>query len=430
LFWKEANERFNERHFAEAIAAYAQITPDFVHYEAALVDIAKAHAATGDFAAARSALAAFREHVDKTPLSGSDTQKQQVRSEALADAEFTEVGIAYYEARGSAEFQVQGDLTKYPAALEKAQAFLTNFAKDGAQHLPHVLEYIGRLQTDLGRLDLAEAAYKQLQARDELRASRLATGIFKEYQGQVKSLTDELDRAIAAGKTDDEITRATAEVNAMRGKLVALGTDYIAASPKPQLAILIGTMLAWEQLREWPRVETVARKAIELYGAETDQGTKQAVDRQVRGKLGEALLQQGRFTEAYDMLVAAEKADPTHWELKRQICRALGGWFEFNSAGGTVKEPGLDRPAEAYAKYFQEYRAWALRPEVKPFSLDWYRFHWELYWFASQAAAKDGKMKDIADRIYRIARATDDFATLKGHGAAGMLLFRCFQANH
>lgn len=434
LYWKEANELFNAKKYAEAIAAYGKITQDFPWYEASLVNVARAHATAGDFAAARKALADYRAYTEKTTLPASETGKQQVRASAQADAEYTEVGIAYTEARGAEDMKIAKDLTKYPAAIAKAQGFVTNFAKDGERNIPVVLEYIGRLNTDLAKLDQAEAAYAQLKQKDAARASRLATEIFKEYQNQVKSLTTELDQAIAKGKPDAEINKATADLNVVRQKLVALGMDYIAGSPKPQLAILVGTMLSWEQLGEWKRVDEVAQKTLDLYASDTAEATKRVVDQIVRPKIGDALLQQRRFTEAYDMLVAAEKANPTQWELKRQISRALGGWFEFNKSGTPVKEPGLDKPAEAYQKYYGDpensYRRWATRPEVKDYSLEWYRFHWETYWFARQAGAKgDGKMKDIADKVYRIARSQDDFASLKNHGAEGLLLFRYFQAN-
>ena len=429
LFWKQANDLFNQKKYAEAIAQYREIKPDFTHYEASLVNIGRAYAAAGDYAAARAALAAFQDYVQKTTLAASDTGKQQVRVSAIADAAFTEVGIAYVEARGTDEPKVARDLTKYPAALERVQGFLANFQKDGERYLPVVLEYLGRLNTDLAKLDEAEAAYAQLKAKDGVRASRLATEIFKEYQTQVKSLTTELSAAIQKGALDAAITKATNDIDAVRKKLTALGTDYIANSPKAQLGILVATMTAWEDLGDWKRVDEVAKKTLELYGADTTEATKRVVDQIVRPKIGEALLQQRQFQDAYDMLIAAEKANPTQWELKRQICRALGGWFEFNSTGTGVKVPGLDRPADAYTKYFTEYRTWALRPEVAQFSLEWYRFQWELYWFAKQAGQKDGKMKDIADKVYRIARATDDFATLKSHGADGLKLFRYFQSN-
>lgn len=433
LFWKEANERFNEKKYGEAIASYGKITADFTFYEQALVNVGRALAASGKFAEARKALGDFREYVAKTTLPASETGKQQVRASALADAEFADTQMAFSEARGNDEFKLKRDLTKYPAALEKAQGFVANFAKEGERHIPVTLEYIGRLNTDLGKLDLAEAAYVQLKEKDPPRASRFATEVFKEYQNQVEALSNELDRVSAKDGGDAQIQKATQDVTAARQKLVALGTDYIAGASKAQLGILVHTLLNWEKLREWTKVDEVAQKTLALYGADTNDDTKKVIDQIVRPMVGEALLHQRRFQEAYDMLVSAEAANPAQWELKRQIARALGGWFEFDKVGTGQKVAGLERPVDAYIKYYGDkekaYRVWALRADVKPYSLEWYRFHWETYWFCKQAGATDSKYKDIATTIYKKARANDDFATLKRHGAQGLLLFRYFQSN-
>ncbi len=429
LFWKGANDAFNDKKFAEAIAGYGKVQPDFLYYEQARVNMARAQSANGDFKAARKTLEDYRTWTAANTIEARETGRLQVRSMAVANAEFTEVQMTYLEARGSEEFKLKKDLTKYPAALEKARAYLTNFSKDGEANLPTVLENIGRLHADLAELDKAEEAYAQLKMKDAPRASRLATEIFREYQNQVKSLGEELNQTIAKDKGDAAITAATSALNAMRSKLVTLGTDYISGAPKPQLAILIATMQSYESLSDWKRVDEVAHKTLEVYGDDTADTTKKTVDQLVRPKIGEALLQQQRFSEAYDMLVAAEKANPNHWEIKRLICRALGGWFEFSKTGQGTRVPGLDKPAEAYLKYYTEYRTWGEREDVKKYSLEWYQFQWEAYWFARQAGPKDSKYKDIADKFYRIAKAQDDFATLKTHGADGLLLFRYFQIN-
>jgi tetratricopeptide (TPR) repeat protein len=433
LFWKQANDLFNAKKYPEAIKEYRQVDKGFQLYERAQVLIARCQAAIGDLAAARQSIADYRAFAATTEIPARETARQQVRAAAMAEAEFTEMQMAYLEARGSEELKLKKDLTKYDAAIERAQAFATN-AKDGDTNLATALEYLGRLNAEKGDLERAEGAYTQLKAKDPVRASRLATEVFKEYQTKVKTLKDELDQAIAKDLGEAEVQKALAATNAMRGKLVALGLDYITSSPKPQLAILVGTMQNCESLGDWKRVDEVAQKSIELYGTDTTEATKKTIDMIVRPKVGEALLQQQRFQEAYDMLVAAEKVNPTQWELKRQIARALGGWFEFNpQTGAPVKVPGLDRPAEAYQKYYgdpkESYRIWASRPEVKQFSLEWYRFQWETYWFARQAGQKDGKFKEIADKFYRTARSTDDFASLKKHGAEGLELFNFFRAN-
>jgi tetratricopeptide (TPR) repeat protein len=430
LFWKAANEAFNDKKYAEAITEYAKIQPDFLYYELGRVRAAKAQSATGDFAGTRQTLKAYREWAEANPIDSRDTGKQQVRGMAMAEAEYTEVQMLYSEARGAEEFQLQKDLTKYPAAIERARTFVANFAKDGDAYIATVLAYLGRLHTDLGELDQAEKVYAQLKQKDEVRASRLATEVFKEYQDQVASLRKEEDAAIAQGKDDATIAAATSALSQARAKLVALGLDYIGNSPKPQLAVLIGTMQAAEQLGQWKRVDEVARKTLDLYGGDADGNTQKVVDLLVRPMIGEALLRQQRFQEAYDMLIAAEKANPQQWEIKRQICRALGGWFEFSATGAPLRIAGLDKPAEAYDKYYGEYRTWGLRtPEVKKYSLEWYRFHWEAFWFAKQAGEKVGKYKEYADSLYRIAKSTDNFATLRSYGAEGMALQRNFQFN-
>lgn len=429
LGWKTANQAFNDKEYQKAIDNYKLIAPDFLYYEQAQVRIGKAQAQLGDFAGARQTLTTYREWASANAIDARDTGKQQIRAASMAEAAFTEVQMAYSEARGDEQFQLQKDLTKYPAAIEAARTFVTNFAKDGDAYVSTALAYLGRLHADLGELDKAEQVYAQLKQKEEVKASRLATEVFKEYQDQVASLNKELDQAIAQKKDDATIGAASTALDGVRAKLVALGLDYIGNSPKPQLGVLIGTMQAAEKLAQWKRVDEVARKTLDLYGEEKDETTKRVIDLLVRPMIGEALLRQQRFQEAYDMLVAAENANPQQFEIKRQICRALGGWFEFSTTGAPLRIAGLDKPAEAYTKYYSEYRTWGLRPDVKKYSLDWYRFHWEAFWFAKQAGEKDSKFKEYADSLYRIAKSTDNFETLRNYGVEGVALLRNFQFN-
>ncbi|MDA7494460.1 hypothetical protein N8467_00170 [bacterium] len=145
------------------------------------------------------------------------------------------------------------------------------------------------------------------------------------------------------------------------------------------------------------------------------------------------LLKHRRFQEAYDLLIAAEEANPTDWEVKRQIARALGGWFEFSETGEPVPVLGLDKPIEAYRKFYGDptnsYRVWATRPAAEKYSLEYNRFMWECFWFAKQAGREDGKFESTAASFYRKARSTDDFAWLRAKGAEGEEIYRYFQAN-
>lgn len=427
IFWKEGNNAMQEKKYAEAAAAFAKIDEAFVYYEQARVRIARAQSSAGDFAAARKTIADYRAWAQSHEANNST--KQSVRSQAMVEAAFIEVQQGFSESRGDDELKLKQDLTKYPAAIEVAKSFLTNHGKDGDAFVPVVLAYIGRLYADVGQMERAEEAYAQLKQKDPARSSRLATEIFKEYQTQEKALAKELDDAIAKNLGDKVIETATSTLDAKRSKLAALGLDYIASSPEPQLGVLVSTMQAFARLLDWKRVDEIAKKTLEQFGNNADPKVKVVVDQLVRPMVGEALLQQRRFQEAYDMLIAAEKANPTHWEIKRQIARCLGGWFEMDKTGRGQKVPGLARFAEAYSKHFTEYRTWAERPEVKKYSLEWYQFYWECYWFAKQASDKDGKFKDIAEKFYRIAKSTDDFATLRNYGVDGKRIETYFKLN-
>lgn len=426
IFYKEGNAAFTEKNYKRAAEQYRQVPPDFTQYETARVRVAMAEAFGGNVDQAIKTLEEYREYTKQNEIDARDAGLQQVREAALASGELLEAQLAYFQARGNEELNIEKDATKYQDAIAKLKAFSTNNPSN--PNVPIATAYLGRLFCDIGELDRAEEMYATLKQKDQTRAARLATEIFLEYRNQEKSLDDELTAAISK---DDEAAQKAArqQLEQVRQKLSALGLDYINNSPKPQIAVLVNTMNAFEALGEWQRVGEIARKTLDLYGEDTDPAVQKVVDLTVRPMIGEALLQQRKFTVALEMLEKAEEANPEQWEIKRQISRCLGGWFEFNATGQGVREPGLDRAEEAYLKYYTEYRKWALRPAVQPYSYEWYRFHWECYWFAKQAAKKDSKYEETAQKFYRKARATDDFATLKSLGSKGQELFNMFLYN-
>ncbi|MBK8097812.1 MAG: hypothetical protein IPK26_11935 [Planctomycetes bacterium] len=427
--FKDGAQFFQERKFQEAAEAYGKITTEFLQYEVAQVRIGRCHQALGDFTKARQTFADYRAWAAGKAIEDNRKDKQQLRQSAMTEAAFSEAVMGYYEAYGNTELKLQKDLTKYPAAMAALNAYRTNHAKDGDLSLPIILDFLGRLHADQGQMDQADQIYAELKKVDAATASRLATEMFRQHLNIVGNLEKEQTAALAGGdKTAAEA--ATRALEDARKKLTALGLDYAANSPKPQLGVLVNTMNSFEQLADWKKVDEVAQKALQLYGNETEAKTKEVMDLSVRPKIGEAMLRQKQFTQAHEMLVAAEKANPNQWELKRLIALALGGWFEFDERGAAVRVPGLDKPTEAYQKYWVEYKQWGLRqPDVRKFSIEWYRFHWEAYWFALQAGAKDPKAKENAQTLFRIAKSTDNFASLKKLGAEGNQLARFFDQN-
>ena len=433
LRWKIAGQRMQERKYAEAAAEFAQVTSEFLNHELAMVRQATALQLAGDYAGAKKALDAYRAWLEtkEAVLEPRRTDKATVRKLAMAEAAFRDAAIGYDEAVGAEKTGLKKDLTKYPAAIEKLRAFVTNHQGDGDQLLAYALDNLGRLHAELGELDKAENAYLQLREKDAAGtlSPRLATVVFDAYLNKVKSLEQEQAKAIADGKTSQELAPLNDELRSTRQRLVALGQEYIKASAKPQVGIMVVTMQQYELLADWAKVGEVSQRIIDLFGAETEKKTKDLVDLAVRPKIGEAMLRQKQFQQAYDMLVAAEAANPNQWELKRLISLALGGWLEFDSTGRPVKVPGLGKPKEAYDKFFGEYKTWALRPGIAQYSIEWYTFQWEAYWFALQAAPDNSTYKGYAQSLYRIARATDDFETLKSLGAKGLDLFDRFKLN-
>lgn len=431
VHWKNGNDRFVERKWSEAAAAYEQVPADFLYYELARARLVKAHMAGGDFAKARATVAAYRawlETKDAT-LDPKRTDKAQVREMTIREIDYTEADMAYKEAYGDAGLKIERDPAKYGRAIELMQAFVANHGKSKEGSIAQAIDALGRMHADTGDLGKAEAAYLQIKDVDENRASKLASVIFGAYLEHANNLNSELDAAVSAEKDRQAIDKLRTELQQARTRLCGLGVEYMRASQKPQLGILVNTMNGFENLGDWKKVDEVAQKALAIYGEAADGATKQVIDLTVRPKIGEALLEQRQFQQALDMLQAAEAANPNQYELKRLVCRALGGWYYLNNTGRGVKEPGLGRYKDAYDKYYSEYRTWALRPEVQKYSLEWYRFQWECYWFAKQAGETDSAYKGYAESIYRVTGAIDKFAGLKALGQEGMRLFTYFDLN-
>ncbi len=431
VHWKNGNDRMAERKYDEAAAAYAQVPADFLQYEMSKARLAQAFVAAGKFGDASKTIADYRAWLTtkEAVLDPKRADKAQVREVAVRSLDYTEAQIAYIQAVGDSVLKVERDMAKYPAAIERMQAFLANHSKSKESDVTRAIDNLGRMYADMGDLEKAEASYLQIKELDEQRASKLASVVFGAYLTHAGNLDKELDAAVSEQKDKAAIDKLKSELTQVRTRMCNLGVDYMRASQKPQLGILVNTMNAYEKLGDWKKVDEVAQKALALFGAEQEAKTKQVIDMSVRPKIGEALLQQGQFQQAFDMLVEAEKANPKQYELKRLICKALGGWFYLDRTGRPVKEPALGRFQEAYDKYYSEYRTWALRPEVTKYSIEWYRFQWECYWFAKQAGEKDSKYKSYAESIYRVTGAIDKFAGLKALGQDGMALFTFFDLN-
>ncbi len=431
VHWKNGNDRMTEKKYDEAAAAYEQVPADFIQYEMARARLVQAYSAAGKFDQSTKAIADYRAWLTTKDavLDPKRADKAQVREVAIRSIDYSEAQMAYIQAVGDSGLKIERDMAKYPAAIERMQTFLANHGKSKESDVTRAIDNLGRMHADLGDLEKAEAAYLQIKDLDEQRASKLASVVFGAYLTHATNLDKELDAAVSSQKDKAAIEKLKTDLAQVRTRLCNLGLEYMRASQKPQLGVMVNTMNGFEKLGDWKKVDEVAQKALAVFGSDQDAKTKQVIDLSVRPKIGEALLQQGQFQQALDMLLEAEKVNPKQYELKRLICKAMGGWFFLDKTGRPVKEPALGKFKEAYDKYFSEYRTWALRPEIQKYSLEWYRFQWECYWFAKQAGEKDSKYKEYAASIYRVTGAIDKFAGLKALGQEGMALFTFFDLN-
>ena len=166
-------------------------------------------------------------------------------------------------------------------------------------------------------------------------------------------------------------------------------------------------------LRQWSQAERLGRRALAAFAPPHEDAAR--AERFITPLLARALLQQQQWREAQEVLEAALRRHPNEGSLHRLLALALGGWLELDGGGTVVRYTGLGQPAAAYARYVDEYQPWALDPQRAPrWSLPWYRFHFEAYWFATQAAdGGDSTFRERASTLWNIARSVDEFATLR-----------------
>ncbi len=165
--------------------------------------------------------------------------------------------MLYNQATGTEEAGTEKDLTKYPAVVERCQAFIANYSRTGSNFLPRVYDILGRLQAEIGPMALAEEAYRNLRQVDTTKTllPMLGTVIFSAYKTELENLEKEGD--------DPETLSALEQV---RRKAVTIGLEYAHTAPKPSYGMLYNSLQQAEALEEWQIVDELANQTIDLYG--------------------------------------------------------------------------------------------------------------------------------------------------------------------
>ncbi len=437
LSYRNAEKKKGQGKYAEAARLYKQVPLTFVKYE-----LAQAHAIDclrrdGKIKDARAAMASFRKwQEDPANAITKDAKDSKTRlafrSQSIAWISYGEGLILYGEASGKG-----GDGTKFPAVIEHFQSFEQQHGKSAQPQMPRVHDILGHAFLASGNLAEALGRYQTLQKLGNGEHLGLGLRLLNYDQEQIKAR----QLAYETARSDDPQAQNTKEAYKLwlgqRQEALRRSLDYCKTVASPDYWSLNVTMKLAEGLKDWSSTEWAAQKIRSVFGSKANYENR--ILHFVLPSLGHALLKQGdRLQEAYDVLSEAEKAlgvkkTKSYFEVYRLVCLAQGGWPEFDESGLNFRiQPGLGQKVAAIDRYYHKpYKDYATSSKNGPrYSLPWYRFHMEAFFFAKRAGGEDSQYSDWARTLYSKAQSTDDFETLRNLGPEGEEVFNLFQQVH
>ncbi|MCA8944517.1 MAG: hypothetical protein KDB80_18290 [Planctomycetes bacterium] len=422
--WKDATDALNRKKYDEAVEILSQVTPDSPYYEPAQARRISVLQELERYDEARKVIADYRTWLT-TPaaeLPADDkTGMAARRQQTIAAMAYFDAAIDYDQ---YCPLNGKKDPTKFPAIIDALNNFLDQHKQLGESYFPSAYYRLAFLHCELGDIEKAEEALRTL--KKDFPAHQLipavTTRIFVSHTDRVKALETEYEAMIKAGNAQNT-RRAHEALQRARRAALALGLDYSSSDPDPNYSILASSLNLAEAVKDWPNVEKLANQIKERFGE--DKKYQKKIELYVQPSLCEALVRQKQFRRAEEVLKATIEANPGNYPLKRLLALTLGGWVEIDESLNPVVVSGLDRYEEAYLLMFQEYQVY-VKAKIDKYSLDWYQQHWETYWFARNAAAKDTKFVRYSQVLFNQAKANEDFATLKSLGPEGDRIYQLF----
>ncbi|MCY2956267.1 MAG: hypothetical protein NT107_04440 [Planctomycetota bacterium] len=419
------NEALQNGNPKAALLAFKTIAPGHLHYDLARARMARALIALGDVEGARGALSELQVNFATKP-----TTVPQDNYATRREADLATAMLQWLLAYGDERLARQKDLAQYAAAITALRNFLGTYGDSDIDRDDELTfaatEALGLLHADRGELALADDACERLHRFAAKRFTRLDAAVFAAFSEHAGNLLFELTESLPAASSTSAIRQLTEDLRRARQRLVTLGMEHCYRVPEPQLSLLLQAAEASLQLDDSAVAVTILTRALVLYEQTSDRTCRQQVDQHLRPLLGDALRRQGLFSQAFAVLLEAERRAPSNVAVKRLICLCLCGECTLDAQGRLVQQTGLSMSKAAADKYQAEYRPFALRREVAPFGLEWYRYHFEAYWFLRQAGRTDQRYRRRANAIFSTAQSTDDFATLKTLGPSGERLYHLF----
>lgn len=376
ILYSQAELAFNQKDYEDARAKFLEVPGSANNYEKAIVYAAVCLKRQGDEGPAKEELQGYLQVFVKDPVKTPTTESgKAARQEAKGLATYNLGHIQFEEAES-------GD-GEHGAVVETLGSYTDDYPNQpmfGARASLMVLTSL----IQEGEIERAEQRLQTMQGLFPTDAST-AIGAYNLY----KVFADRREQALAADGDADvgTLTRKMAENLAVFNDLAS----------KPSLGNLRIEAGLWEELGEWPRVETVLARGMNEFPDDD------AIDTSVRPGLAHAMLKQRKVRQAAELLkplFEREDFKPSK-QAARDFSLAMAGWVELDG-NEYVEVPGIGDAAEieTAAKLLV-----TLNDSYDSWTCEWYRMKFEVAYAYYRWGQLDGKKLATAKNVIETLQA-------------------------
>jgi hypothetical protein len=174
-----------------------------------------------------------------------------------------------------------------------------------------------------------------------------------------------------------------------------------ALAPAPTFANLRIESSHWEDLGEWAEAERSLCEILDAYGSAPER--RKEVQRFVLPDLGQALLRQGRASEAKTILepLVRDASEPASKATVLLHARALWGWLEVGPAGEIDVLAGAGGTDEEFAELTSRLSAILARIE-EPYGCEWFTVQFANLYARYVRGERDPRARDECREILAV----------------------------
>ncbi len=432
--WKEAGLALGNKKYDQAIQLYRGIAKDYLNYELAMVRIGVALYRKGDIKGARKQFDIYENYVkDKFhSIPASEINKQSVRKRGIAEMECHRGMIIGDEALGRNGLNPEPgklkDLVHAFKGFREANRAYPDLATQGSFNL--IKAYI-----ELEKLDDAELEYAALKKQypTDPTVALLAISLFKARSNVVQAVEAEVAGIKISPANRSKIREANTRLRAETRKALDFANTYVKLEHKPDYNLLRNAAKLALKIKDFEIARGFLRKIISVYSG--NKKLAKMINKFVKPDLARIDLLDSKFDLALKSVEDAlgsvkSKRSKLYFELIRMKAFALAGYrTSLNDSGIPVQQTGLGRFKEAYNLMWKEYGRYIKSKQVKQYGFEWYQFYFDCMDISLKVAAnEDSAFMAIAKKFYRLAKSTDNFATLEKLGTEGEILTNLFRS--